>query len=100
MISGVGRTRFGELLETPELKGLSIRELTARAVKEALDDAGLTGRDVDAVFAGNAMVHSSQAPSPPPRPALRLIADAAIIPTRLPKRQQNSVFAAFFASIP
>ncbi|MDQ0301680.1 hypothetical protein [Ancylobacter polymorphus] len=61
-ISGVGCSRFGDLLETPELKGLSLQELTARAVKEALDDAGLTGQDVDAVFAGNAMVHSSQVP--------------------------------------
>ena len=61
-ISGVACTRFGDLLSTPELKGLSIQELTATAVKEALDDAGLSGQDVDAVFAGNAMVHSSQVP--------------------------------------
>ncbi len=61
-ISGVGCSRFGDLLETPELKGLSIQEVTASAVKEALDDAGVTGQDVDAVFAGNAMVHSSQLP--------------------------------------
>ncbi|GGG25571.1 acetyl-CoA acetyltransferase [Chelatococcus composti] len=62
-ISGVGCSRFGDLLRTPDLKGLTIQELTARAVKEALDDAGLTGQDVDAVFAGNAMVHSSQVPA-------------------------------------
>jgi acetyl-CoA C-acetyltransferase len=62
-ITGVGCSRFGDLLETSELKGLSIQELTARAVREALDDAGITGQDVDAVFAGNAMVHSSQAPA-------------------------------------
>ena len=62
VISGVGCSRFGNLLETPEIKGMSIQELTASAVKEALDDAGLTGQDVDAVFAGNAMVHSSQVP--------------------------------------
>ncbi|KGB82532.1 acetyl-CoA acyltransferase [Rhodovulum sp. NI22] len=61
-ISGVGCSRFGDLLETPELKGKTIQELTADAVKEALDDAGLTGQDVDAVFAGNAMTHSSQLP--------------------------------------
>jgi len=61
-ISGVGCSRFGDLLETPELKGLSIQEVTASAVKDALDDAGVTGQDVDAVFAGNAMVHSSQLP--------------------------------------
>lgn len=61
-ITGVGCSRFGDLLSTPELKGTSIQELTARAVKEALDDAGISGQDVDAVFAGNAMVHSSQVP--------------------------------------
>ena len=61
-ISGVGCSRFGDLLATPELKGTSIQELTAGAVREALDDAGLSGQDVDAVFAGNAMVHSSQLP--------------------------------------
>ncbi|EIE51211.1 acetyl-CoA acyltransferase [Salipiger aestuarii] len=62
-ISGVGCTRFGDLLETPEIKGMNLQELTAAAVKEALDDAGLSGQDVDAVFAGNAMVHSSQLPA-------------------------------------
>jgi acetyl-CoA C-acetyltransferase len=30
--------------------------------RRRIDDAGLTGQDVDAVFAGNAMVHSSQVP--------------------------------------
>jgi acetyl-CoA C-acetyltransferase len=61
-ITGVGCSRFGDLLSTPELKGKSIQELTASAVKEALDDAGISGQDVDAVFVGNAMVHSSQLP--------------------------------------
>ena len=62
IISGVGCSRFGDLLETPELKGLSLQEVTAAAVREALEDAGLCGQDVDAVFMGNAMVHSSQLP--------------------------------------
>ena len=35
-ISGVGCSRFGDLLETPELKGTSIQEMTASAVREAL----------------------------------------------------------------
>lgn len=61
-VTGVGCSRFGDLLATPELRGTSIQELTAGAVREALDDAGLSGQDVDAVFAGNAMTHSSQLP--------------------------------------
>ncbi|MBE7482341.1 MAG: thiolase family protein [Polyangiaceae bacterium] len=62
-IAGVGCTRFGDLLETPEIKGLSLQELCAVASREALDDAGLAPQDVDAVFVGNAMVHSSQLPA-------------------------------------
>ena len=62
VITGVGCTRFGDLLETPELKGLGMQELAAAAAREALEDAKLSGRDVDAVFVGNAMVHSSQLP--------------------------------------
>ena len=61
-VSGVGCSRFGDLLETPGMQGMSLQELTAGAVKEALDDAGIDGQDVDAVFAGNAMAHSSQLP--------------------------------------
>ncbi|WP_297911038.1 thiolase family protein [Thiomonas sp.] len=61
-ISGVGCSRFGDLLATPELRGLSLQELLAGAVREALEDAGVGGQDVDAVFAGNAMAHSSQLP--------------------------------------
>src|SRR5690606_42059986 len=55
VITGVGCSRFGDLLSTPELKGKSLQELSASAVKEALDDAGISGQDVDAVFVGNAM---------------------------------------------
>ncbi len=62
-IAGVGCTKFGDLLETPEIKGLSLQELAARASREALDDAGLKPQDVDAVFIGHAMVHSSQLPA-------------------------------------
>jgi len=62
-IVGVGCTRFGDLLETPEIKGLSLQELSAQAVREALEDSGIGPQDVDAVFVGNAMVHSSQLPA-------------------------------------
>lgn len=59
-IAGVGCTRFGNLLETPGIKGLSVQELAAQAAREALEDARMSARDVDAVIVGNCMVHSSQ----------------------------------------
>ena len=61
-ILGVGCSQFGDLLETPEIKGLSLQELTNQAVQEALADAGVDPLEIDAVFIGNAMVHSSQLP--------------------------------------
>ncbi|MCB2187863.1 MAG: thiolase family protein [Deltaproteobacteria bacterium] len=62
-ILGVGCTKFGNLLETPEIKGLSLQELAARAAQEALADAGLGPQDVDAVFVGNVTMHTSQLPA-------------------------------------
>lgn len=61
-ITGVGCTPFGDLLSSPSIQGLSLHELTALAAQEALDDAGMSAQDIDAIFAGNAMVHSSQLP--------------------------------------
>lgn len=61
-ILGVGCTRFGNLLETPEIKGFSLQELAAEAAHEALADAGLGPRDVDAVFVGNVTMQTSQMP--------------------------------------
>lgn len=46
-IIGVGMTRFGRHLDQ------SIKELTATAVTEALDDAGCEAAQVDAAFFGN-----------------------------------------------
>ncbi|MCX7891330.1 MAG: thiolase family protein [Burkholderiales bacterium] len=62
-IAGVGCTRFGNMLEAPELKGKSIQEIAADAAREALEDAHITAQDIDAVYVGNAMVHSSQTPA-------------------------------------
>jgi acetyl-CoA C-acetyltransferase len=61
-IIGVGCTRFGDLMETPEIKGLTLQELSAQAAMEAIEDANIDPREIDAVLAGNAMVHSSQIP--------------------------------------
>lgn len=62
-ILGVGCTRFGNLLETPEIKGLSLQELAAQAAGEALADAQVDPREVDAVFVGNVTMHTSQLPA-------------------------------------
>ncbi len=62
-ILGVGCTRFGNLMETPEIKGLTLQELAAKAAREALDDAGLTAADVDAVYIGNVTMQMSQLPA-------------------------------------
>ncbi|MCR4399881.1 MAG: thiolase family protein [Syntrophomonadaceae bacterium] len=61
-IVGVGCTRFGDLLETPEIKGLSMQELAAMAAQEAMEDANISPQELDAVFVGHAMVHSTQLP--------------------------------------
>jgi len=62
-IAGVGCTRFGDLLSTEEIAGLSLQELAACAVAEAFDDAGMTAADVGSVFVGNVMVQSSHLPA-------------------------------------
>ncbi len=46
-VVGLGCTRFGELWET------SFRDLVVSAGVEALDDAGVAGEDIDAMFVGN-----------------------------------------------
>jgi len=61
-IIGVGCSRFGDLLATPELVGLSLQELAAGAVQEAMEDAGVDASEIGAVYVGNAMAHSSQLP--------------------------------------
>src|SRR5579875_3689797 len=46
-IVGVGMTRFGNVLETPEIKDMSLQDLMAEAAFEAMDDANLGQRDID-----------------------------------------------------
>lgn len=62
-ILGVGCTPFGNLLETPELKGLTLQEMAAKAVREALDDAGTDASEIDAVFVGNVTMQTSNLPA-------------------------------------
>ena len=41
VFTGVGCTKFGSVLETPEIKGLSFQELACKAAFEAMDEAVL-----------------------------------------------------------
>lgn len=62
-VTGVGCTPFGNLRTRPEIAGLTLQELAGRAAREALEDSGIRGPDVDAVYVGNVMTHSSQLPA-------------------------------------
>ncbi|UCD91928.1 MAG: thiolase domain-containing protein, partial [Methanobacteriota archaeon] len=46
-IIGVGDTKFGELWD------LSFREIGIEAGMKALEDSGITGQQIDALFVGN-----------------------------------------------
>jgi len=46
-IIGIGETKFGELWES------SLRDLGIEAGFKAMEDAGLSGKDIDAMFVGN-----------------------------------------------
>lgn len=62
-IAGVGCSRFGDLLTTEGIAGLSLQELGAVAAREAFEDAGIAPNDVGALFVGNVMTHSSHLPA-------------------------------------
>lgn len=55
---GAGCTKFGNLVETPEIEGLSIHELAAAAAREALEDAKTDPSEIDAFIIGNHMPQS------------------------------------------
>lgn len=54
-IVGVGCSPFGDVLETPELKGMTERELASWAALEAMEDAGVEAKDIDAFYIGHCM---------------------------------------------
>lgn len=56
-ILGTGCTHFGNLLDTPELQGLSLQQMVSVAVKEALEDAKTDPSEIDAYIVGN---HTAQ----------------------------------------
>ncbi len=59
-IIGVGATKFGNVLETPELKNKTFQEILAEAAFEAMDDAGISPDEVDGFIVGNMLSHTSQ----------------------------------------
>ncbi len=59
VFTGVGCTKFGSVLSTPEIKGLSFQELACKAAYEAMDDSGVDPKDIDAFFIGSMVSHIS-----------------------------------------
>jgi acetyl-CoA C-acetyltransferase len=49
-IIGAAFTPFGNVLETPEIKGMTFRELLSWAALGALESAGITPKDVDSLL--------------------------------------------------
>src|SRR5664279_2713576 len=60
VVTGVGCTHFGNILKRKEIAGLTLQELAGTAAREALEDCGIRGPDLDAIYVGNVMAHSSQ----------------------------------------
>ena len=52
-IIGAAYTPFGNVLETPSIKGMTYRELLSWAALEALESAGITSKDVDSLMVAN-----------------------------------------------
>ena len=59
-IIGVGITKLGLVTETPEIKNMTSRELWAWAAYEAMEDAGITPKEIDALFVGNMVSELSE----------------------------------------
>ncbi|MBW3015639.1 thiolase family protein [Candidatus Woesearchaeota archaeon] len=58
-IVGVGCTKFGSVLSSPELKDKTFHEMITEAAFEAMDDAGMQGKDIDAFYVGSMLSHGS-----------------------------------------
>lgn len=54
-IIGVGAIPFRHTLDTPELNGITEPELFAWGALEAMKDAGIEGKDIDAFIHGQVM---------------------------------------------
>lgn len=56
---GVGCTKFGNIMTTPELKGKTLHEVMTEAAFEAMEDAHMESKDIDAFCIGSMLSHGS-----------------------------------------
>ena len=59
-IIGVGISKLGFVTETPEIKNMTSRELWTWAATEAMEDAGISPKEIDALFVGNMVSELSE----------------------------------------
>lgn len=59
-ILGVGLTNQGFVSDTPEVKYMTSRELWSWAAQEAIKDAAITAKELDALFVGNMISELSE----------------------------------------
>ena len=62
-IIGAAYTPFGNVLETPAIKGMTYRELLSWAALEAMESARITPKDVDSLLVSNFSARSIQSGS-------------------------------------
>ena len=59
-IIGAGITKLGFVTETPEIKNMTSRELWTWAAQEAIEDAGVPLKEIDALYVGNMISELSE----------------------------------------
>jgi acetyl-CoA C-acetyltransferase len=59
-IIGAGITKLGFVTETPEIKNMTSRELWTWAAQEAIEDAGVSLKEIDALYVGNMISELSE----------------------------------------
>ncbi len=59
-IIGVGCTKFGNILTSPELKDKTFQEIVAEAAFEAMDDAQIPPEKIDVFYVGNMLSNTTQ----------------------------------------
>jgi len=59
-IIGVGISKLGFVTDTAEIKNMTCRDLWTWVASEAMDDAGVTPQEIDALFVGNMISELSE----------------------------------------